>query len=56
MPRTHQMVLERMIADRVTPLTRNKGRLVLSSARIYFQPFNNIDPEPVVKFSCVLRC
>jgi factor associated with neutral sphingomyelinase activation len=38
------------VADRILPLTRNSGRVVLTSARIYFQPFNNVDPEPVFKF------
>ncbi|ESO93005.1 hypothetical protein LOTGIDRAFT_119978 [Lottia gigantea] len=29
--------------DRVTPLSTNPGRIMLTSSRLYFQPFNNID-------------
>ena len=31
-------------AERVTPLVINPGRLLLTSMRLYFQPFNNIGP------------
>jgi hypothetical protein len=40
-----------VLAGRVTPLVSNPGRLVVTSKRIYFQPFNNVDPDPVLKFS-----
>lgn len=32
------------------PLTRNPGRVILTNSIIYFQPFNNIDSEPVTKY------
>ncbi|KAL5021729.1 hypothetical protein ScPMuIL_000884, partial [Solemya velum] len=35
--------------DRITPLVINPGRVMLTSSRLYFQPFNNIDPVPVIK-------
>ena len=50
-PCAEQIVIE-TVADRVEPLTRNKGRVVLTTQRIYFQPFNNVDSEPVAKFKC----
>jgi len=36
-------------ADRITPLATNPGRIMLTSKRLYFQPFNNIDKWPVLK-------
>lgn len=36
-------------ADRITPLVTNPGRLMLTSSRLYFQPFSNIDKVPVLK-------
>ena len=35
--------------DRITPLVTNPGRITLTSSRLYFQPFNNVDPVPVWK-------
>ena len=29
--------------DRITPLVSNPGRIMLTSARIYFQPYNNVE-------------
>lgn len=47
---------ERIVYDRVchrvTPLVRNRGRVVITTDIIYFQPFNNIESEPVSKFRC----
>jgi len=36
---------------RVTPLVHNPGRLMITTARLYFQPFNNVDADPVSKFN-----
>ena len=30
-------------AERITPLVVNPGRILLTSARLYFQPFNNVE-------------
>ena len=35
----------------MTPLVHNPGRIMITTARIYFQPFNNVDPDPVTKFA-----
>lgn len=35
---------------RVTPLVDTPGRILLTNARIYFQPFNNISSKPVKKY------
>lgn len=37
--------------SRVTPLVSNPGRVVLTNSRVYFQPYNNVDPEPVSKYN-----
>ena len=31
------------VGERVTPLVSNPGRIMLTSSRIYFQPFNNVE-------------
>lgn len=31
-------------ADKITPLVINPGRILLSTERLYFQPYNNIEP------------
>lgn len=41
-----EKVLE-LAARKVTPLVANTGRIVLTRTRIYFQPFNNVEPDPV---------
>eukprot|EP01147_Barroeca_monosierra_P008921 gene8922-1264_t len=43
------IVIEKIVAL-VMPLTRNPGRVILTNSIIYFQPFNNIDSEPVTKY------
>ncbi|CAL1532355.1 unnamed protein product [Lymnaea stagnalis] len=35
--------------DRITPLVTNPGRIMLTSSRLYFQPFCNIDKWPILK-------
>ena len=40
-----------MKGTRVTPLVVNLGRFCLTQARLYFQPLNNVDPEPVHVFA-----
>lgn len=37
-----QVVIE-LQANKVLPLIINPGRIVLSTSRLYFQPYNNID-------------
>ncbi|KAL1493970.1 hypothetical protein ABEB36_009649 [Hypothenemus hampei] len=38
-------------ADKVCPLNINPGRCVLTTMRLYFQPYNNIDTYPVMKIN-----
>jgi len=33
----------------VTPLVVNPGRIVLTDAILYFQPYNNAEADPVIK-------
>uniref|UniRef100_A0A1X7TEY4 BEACH-type PH domain-containing protein n=1 Tax=Amphimedon queenslandica TaxID=400682 RepID=A0A1X7TEY4_AMPQE len=37
-----EIILETQ-GDRITPLVSNPGRIMLTSSRIYFQPFNNVE-------------
>ncbi|KZC06439.1 Protein FAN, partial [Dufourea novaeangliae] len=43
-----QVVLESQ-ANKVLPLVINPGRILLTTSRIYFQPYNNLDQHPVLK-------
>eukprot|EP00794_Sanderia_malayensis_P018633 gene18633-20515_t len=43
-----KIVLE-TTADKITPLVCNPGKVLLTSSRLYFQPFNNVEPLPVIK-------
>lgn len=43
-----QVVLETQ-ANKVLPLVINPGRILLTTSRIYFQPYNNLDQHPVLK-------
>lgn len=45
-----EKIVLKTAADRVTPLVSNPGRVVISSAQLYLQPFNNVESEPVQKF------
>ncbi len=37
--------------ERVTPLVSNPGRIMLTASRLYFQPYNNVEVEPVLKLA-----
>lgn len=39
----YEKVIVETQAKKIAPLVVNPGRLVLTSSRIYFQPYNNID-------------
>ncbi|XP_038068746.1 protein FAN-like isoform X2 [Patiria miniata] len=43
-----QIVME-TVGDHITPLVVNPGRIMLTSSRLYFQPFNNVESVPVIK-------
>ncbi|XP_071957305.1 protein FAN-like [Antedon mediterranea] len=45
-----QIVMETS-CDRISPLVVNPGKIMLTSSRLYFQPFNNLEPEPVTKMN-----
>ncbi|EEC17061.1 neutral sphingomyelinase (N-smase) activation associated factor fan, putative [Ixodes scapularis] len=40
---TEEIVLETK-ASKITPLVTNPGLVLLTSLRLYFQPFNNVEP------------
>ncbi|XP_017773064.1 PREDICTED: protein FAN-like [Nicrophorus vespilloides] len=44
-------------ANKITPLVINPGRVVLSTSRLYFQPYNNIETYPIIKIKlcCIQR-
>lgn len=45
-----ERILQETVAAMVLPLVSNRGRVLLTNKRIYFQPFNNVETEPVKKF------
>ena len=46
--RQEKIVVE-LVANKVSPLVVNPGRVLLTSERLYFQSYNNVELEPVVK-------
>ncbi|XP_045191782.2 protein FAN-like isoform X2 [Mercenaria mercenaria] len=36
-------------ADKIMPLVTNPGRVMVTTSRLYFQPFNNVERSPVIK-------
>ena len=40
----YERLLMETRAEKITPLVTNPGRIMLTSTRLYFQPFNNVDP------------
>lgn len=40
----YETVLIDRTVDEINPLVSNPGRLLLSTKRIYFQPYNNVQP------------
>lgn len=45
----YENIIHEETASKITPLVCNPGRLLLTSKRLYFQPFNNIEADPVLK-------
>lgn len=39
----YEKVILEVQADKVTPLAINPGRILLSTDKLYFQPYNNIE-------------
>ena len=37
------------VGNKITPLVVNPGRVVLTDAILYFQPYNNAEANPVIK-------
>ena len=42
-------ILLQTVGSKVTPLVVNPGRIVLTDAILYFQPYNNAESAPVIK-------
>ncbi|XP_049854679.1 protein FAN-like [Schistocerca gregaria] len=45
----YEKVIMEIQGSKITPLVVNPGRILLTSQRLYFQPYNNIEPYPVLK-------
>ncbi|XP_072766799.1 protein FAN isoform X2 [Anoplolepis gracilipes] len=45
----YEQVVSEIQANKVSPLVVNPGRVLLTTSRIYFQPYNNMDQHPVLK-------
>lgn len=39
----YEEIVCELTGERVTPLVSNPGRIILTSSRLYFQPFNNVE-------------
>ncbi|XP_072024442.1 protein FAN-like [Amphiura filiformis] len=47
----YEKIVMETVGDHITPLVVNPGRVMLTSSRLYFQPFNNVEPDPVIKIN-----
>lgn len=45
----HETILLETTGNKITPLVVNPGRILLTTSRLYFQPYNNAEPWPVLK-------
>ncbi|CAH0557856.1 unnamed protein product [Brassicogethes aeneus] len=45
----YEKVIFEAQADKVQPLVVNPGRIVLSTSRLFFQTYNNVETHPVIK-------
>ncbi|GFS54697.1 protein FAN [Nephila pilipes] len=45
----HETILLETMGNKITPLVVNPGRILLTTSRLYFQPYNNAEPWPVLK-------
>lgn len=45
-----ERILAETTVNKLTPLVSTPARIMLTDARLYLQPLNNIDPEPVQKY------
>lgn len=45
----HEEIVLETQGNRITPLVTNPGRIMLTSSILYFQPYNNAEPFPVLK-------
>lgn len=39
----YEEIVAEITGEKVTPLVSNPGRIMLTSSRLYFQPFNNVE-------------
>lgn len=39
----YEEIVAEVTGEKVTPLVSNPGRIMLTSSRLYFQPFNNVE-------------
>jgi len=44
-----EKIIMETVCSKISPLVLNPGRVLLTSMRLYFQAYNNLDPEPVIK-------
>eukprot|EP00795_Rhopilema_esculentum_P001333 gene1333-15731_t len=45
----YEKIILEVTGEKITPLVCNPGKVLLTSSRLYFQPFNNVEPLPVIK-------
>ncbi|CAL1294758.1 unnamed protein product [Larinioides sclopetarius] len=45
----HETILLETMGSKIIPLVVNPGRILLTTSRLYFQPYNNAEPWPVLK-------
>lgn len=48
-------IIMEVVGQKITPLSINPGRIVLTSLHVYFQPFNNIEVVSKILNSCIIN-
>ena len=47
----YEQIIMETVGDHIKPLVVNPGRIMLTSSRLYFQPFNNVEPVSLILVS-----
>lgn len=50
----YEQVVSETQANKILPLVINPGRVLLTTSRIYFQPYNNMDQVIIVLYYTIL--
>nr|XP_022903280.1 protein FAN-like [Onthophagus taurus] len=47
----YEKIIMETQADKISPLVKNPGRVILTNSKFYFQPYNNIETHPYLQIN-----